>query len=143
MVSRIAVASRSRFDILQQDEIEQSDPEDDTKGEIESAAGVSKSNMMCAPFSSLIDAVPLIFRSVSRATPMKTIQTQPDAPRMTKEGEMSIGDLASKADGVRPIKKHSEQRIMLEAPRTEVQADSASQQDLPSITVPTTQNPVT
>lgn len=44
MVSRIAVASRSRFDLLQQDEIEQSDSEDDGNGEVTSSARGSEIN---------------------------------------------------------------------------------------------------
>lgn len=134
MVSRIAVASRSRFDILQQDEIEQSDPEDDTNDEIESAAGVIKSDMMCAPYSNHFDAVLLILWSFARATPAKIIQTQPVETRITKDGETSDRHSASNADGV-PAKSHDGQRIMLEAPGTEARTDSASEGKSHPVTV--------
>lgn len=42
MAPRIAVASRSRFDVLQQEETEQSDTEDDGKLEIASSVGTSE-----------------------------------------------------------------------------------------------------
>lgn len=143
MVSRIAVASRSRFDILQQDEIEQSDPEDDTNAEIESAAAVIESDMMCAPFPFHTDAVSLIIRSFSRGTLMKTTQTQADGVRMTKEDDKRTGGIASKAEGVRSVRNQSVQRITLEAPPTGAQTDNASKPDSNTAAVPSTRSPVT
>lgn len=58
MAPRMAVASRSRFDILQQDETEQSDTEDESKPEIESTASSPAVDMTCAIFFEFVH-VPL------------------------------------------------------------------------------------